>query len=124
MVESTAISIKKFDRTDYKSWVFDAELWAIGLALGETNKRRERLQKHGVKTVAVFSDSQASIQRMAHLEPGPGRRLARRINRRAQALLAHGIVTEIRWVPRHSSIRRNEEVDSQANLAEMEAEAQ
>jgi len=52
--------------------VFDAELWAIGLALGETVKRRERLQEHGVKTVAVFSDSQAAIRRTAHLEPGPG----------------------------------------------------
>jgi hypothetical protein len=52
--------------------VFDSELWAIGLALGETVKRRETLQRHGVKTVAVFSDSQAAIRRMAHLEPGPG----------------------------------------------------
>jgi len=41
--------------------VFDAELWAIGLALGETVKRRERLQRYGVKTVGVFSDSQAAI---------------------------------------------------------------
>jgi len=28
--------------------VFDAELWAIGLALGETIKKRETLQRHGV----------------------------------------------------------------------------
>jgi hypothetical protein len=28
-------------------------------------------------------------------EPGPGQLLARRINRRAQALLAHGIATKI-----------------------------
>jgi hypothetical protein len=68
--------------------VFDAELWAIGLALGETVKRRERLQKHGVKTVAVFRNSQAAIRQTAHLEPGPGQRLARRINQRAQTLLA------------------------------------
>jgi len=81
--------------------VFDAELWAIGLALGETVKRRERLQEHGVKTVAVISDSKAAIRRTAHIEPGLGQRLESRINRRAQAPPAHGIATEIHWVPGH-----------------------
>jgi hypothetical protein len=38
--------------------VFDAELWAIGLALGEMIEKRETLQRHGVKMVAIFSDSQ------------------------------------------------------------------
>jgi hypothetical protein len=37
--------------------VFDAELWAIGLALDVVIEKRETLQVHGVKTVAVFSDS-------------------------------------------------------------------
>jgi len=30
--------------------VFDAELWAIGLALEVTIEKRETLQRHGVKT--------------------------------------------------------------------------
>jgi ribonuclease HI len=97
--------------------VFDAEMWAIGLALDVAIEKRETLQKHGVKTVAVFSDSQAVIRRAAHLEPGPGQRLARQINRRARNLLAHGIATEIHWVLGHSGIPRNEEADRQANLA-------
>jgi hypothetical protein len=41
--------------------VFNAELWAIGLTLDVAIEKRETLQKHGLKTVAVFSDSQAAI---------------------------------------------------------------
>jgi hypothetical protein len=42
--------------------VFNAELWAIGLALDVAIKKRETWQVHGVKTGAVFSDSQAPIR--------------------------------------------------------------
>jgi len=41
--------------------VIDAELWAIGLALDVEIEHREKLQEHGVNTVAVFSYSQAAI---------------------------------------------------------------
>jgi len=97
--------------------VFDAELWGIGLAHGETIEKRDTLQRHGVKRVVIFSDSLTAIRRAAHLEPGPGPRLARWINLIAQALLAHGIATEIHWVPGHTGIPRNEGADRQANLA-------
>jgi len=50
------------------------------------------------------------------LEPGPELQLARRINRRAQNLLAHGIATEIHWVPGHSGILGNVGADRQANV--------
>ena len=42
--------------------LFDAELWAIGLTLGETIEKRETLQRHGVKTVGIFSDSLTAIR--------------------------------------------------------------
>jgi hypothetical protein len=71
--------------------VFDSALWAMGLALHVTTETRETLQKHGVKTVAVFSDSQAAIRRAAHMVLRQGHRLVRRINRRVRSLLAHGI---------------------------------
>jgi len=96
--------------------LFDAELWAIGLTLGETVKKRETLQRHGVMTVAVFSNLQAAIRRMAHPEPYSGQQAARRINRRVQALLANCITTEIHWVPGYSGVPRNKEADHQVNL--------
>ena len=97
--------------------VIHDELWAIGLALEGTIEKRDILQRYGVKMVVVFSDSQAAIWRAAHLEPGPGQRLARRLKRNVQALLAHGINMEIRWVPGHSCIPGNEDADRQANVA-------
>jgi len=78
--------------------VFNAELWAIGLALDVTIEKRETLQTHGVKTVAIFIDSQTVIRRAAHLQSGRGQRLAGRINRSAQALLAHGVATECKGI--------------------------
>jgi hypothetical protein len=50
----------------------DGELWAIGLTPNVAIEKRETLQMHGVKMGVVFSDSQASNRRVAHLEPGPG----------------------------------------------------
>jgi len=97
--------------------VYDAELWAIGLALRESVRKRDRLWTHGVTKVAVFSDSQVAIRRTEHLQPGPGQPLARWINQSARTLHEGGIKTEIHWVPGHTGIPGNEEADRQANLA-------
>jgi len=97
--------------------VFDAEWWAIRLALEVGKGKRELLQDRGVETVAVFSDSLAAIRWTAHLGPGPGQRLARQMYRRVRAPLAHCVATEIHCVPGHSGIPGNKEADRQPNLA-------
>jgi len=97
--------------------VYDAELWAIGLALWESVKKRDTLQTHRVMKVAVFSDSQATIRRTENLEPGPAQPLARWINQSARTLREAGIETEIHWVPGHPGIPGNKEADRQPNLA-------
>jgi len=52
--------------------VFNAELRASGLALDVMIENKERLQRHGAKTVAIVRHSQTTTRRAAHLEPGPG----------------------------------------------------
>jgi ribonuclease HI len=79
--------------------------------------KRETLQRRGVTTVAIISDSQTAIRRAAHREPHLEQQLARWINQRARALLAQAIATEIHRVPGHADIPGNEEADRQANLA-------
>jgi len=51
------------------------------------------------------------------MEPGPGHRVARRINSSVRNLVAHGIATKIHYIPGHSAIPGNKEVDRHANLA-------
>jgi ribonuclease HI len=97
--------------------VYEAELWAIALALRRSVKKTDTLQKSWVMMVTVFRDSQAAIRRTEHLEPGPGQPLARWINQSARTLRETSIETEIHWAPGHTGIPRNAEADSQGNLA-------
>jgi len=52
--------------------VFDTDLCAITLPHDVAIENRESFQKHGVKMVAVFSDSQTAIPQTAHMQPDPG----------------------------------------------------
>jgi hypothetical protein len=51
-------------------WFQLASLWVIGLTLRESVRKRDMLQTHRTKRVAIFSNSQVAIWRMEHLEPG------------------------------------------------------
>jgi len=42
--------------------VYDVELWAIGLTLWESVRKRDTLQTHRVMKVAGFNDLQEAIQ--------------------------------------------------------------
>jgi hypothetical protein len=72
---------------------------------------------HRLKTVAVFSNSQATIRRTAYLELRTGKQSERQSNWRPQALPATSVATEIHWVLELCGIPRKEELDRQANLA-------
>jgi len=65
--------------------------------------------------VHVFSDMEAAIQRIMHLETRAGQHLARWINQWARNLREAGIASEIEWIPAHTGIQGNEEADYQAN---------
>ena len=89
--------------------VFDAELWAIGLALGLTIKESKTLQRHGVQTVAVFRDWQTGIRQAAHIAPCAGQLLPGWINRRERR----------RSLPKSSQPRFTVSSDSPASLEMM-----
>jgi ribonuclease HI len=98
--------------------VFEAELWAISIALPKSVTRAESLWALRVTTLVILSHTQAAIRRTAHLDSGPGQQLARAINEHARALRGHGIDVEIHWVPGHSGIPRNIQTDCQANKSQ------
>jgi len=97
--------------------VYNAELWAIGLALRESLQKMITVQTPGETAVVIVSDLQAAIRHTEHLEPGPAHHLARWMNQWARTHREAGIETEIHWVPGHTGIPGNQKADLQANLA-------
>ena len=96
--------------------VVDTKLLPIRLAHGVTVKLCELLQRHAVLRVAVFSDTQATVQQMAHLELGQGQRFTMKMNRRVQVPLAHSITTDDQWVPEYSGTTTTKDANQQVHI--------
>jgi len=95
--------------------VFNAELWAIRIALQISTTRAYALRTHRVTIVEVLSTSQAAMRHTAHLDPRPGRQLARALNEHARALCAQSNKATIDWVPQPPGISGNEPAGLQPN---------
>ena len=92
--------------------VFDAELFAITMALREFNSREEHGQGY-----TIFSDSQAAISRIQHDQTGPGQAQALRAKEIEQSLSERANTIEIRWTPSHAGVVGNEKADATAKRA-------
>ena len=97
--------------------VFDAEAYAIHLAMRTLDERNERDRRH-----TVFSDPQAAVSRVQHDRTGPGQALAILAIETAEAITSRGNSITIRWTPSHAGIEGNEQADGMAKRAAEERE--
>jgi ribonuclease HI len=94
---------------------YDAECAALARALVMVTQRRSLLER-----VAVFTDAQSAIRRMASDEPGRPRGRCTRFRPRHIAALRTArpdITIEMRWCPAHMGILGNEKADEWAKVA-------
>jgi ribonuclease HI len=99
--------------------VFDAELYAIWIALRAARDNQDAWAAHltrlgGPQVITIFTDAQAALKRIRDDEAGPGQWLARRIIRVERQLRQKGWLTEFRWIPGHKGIEGNEVADQWA----------
>lgn len=76
--------------------VFDAEVFAILMALNLLVSRDERGQRY-----TVFSDSQAAIARVQHDRTGSAQALAKAVIRSVDSFTCRDITVTLRWTPAH-----------------------
>jgi len=93
---------------------FDAEMYAMSEAVKIAD---EICQEKEVRKVTVFTDSQATLQRIQSDEPGPRQALTLRTMNWKRELADKNIQVEYQWVPAHNGVEGNEEADSQATKA-------
>ncbi|KAI0993691.1 hypothetical protein K3495_g14493 [Podosphaera aphanis] len=126
--EATGIgtAFKAFDQKTSKSWaeynnigpeniVFNGELEAITAAL-EHARRICQYRDH----IIIFSDSQAALQRLKSYDNRPGQMWLSRSLKAARELQEQGVTITLEWVPGHSDILGNIEVDKMAKEAAQE----
>jgi hypothetical protein len=59
----------------------------------------EDMITEGVQKIIIFRDSQAALNRVQHIEPGPGQTWASAIIRSTEDICRLNIQLEFRWVP-------------------------
>jgi ribonuclease HI len=94
--------------------VFDAEMYALGLALQEAQRYTTGW---GYTEVEIRCDAQAALQRIKHNRPGPGQWLAQRVIDLEAELLEAGMKVTFRWVKGHKGLEGNERADEAAKQA-------
>jgi ribonuclease HI len=98
------------------SEVFDAELKAIAECLCTCLKyiKWHHLHNHSIH---LFTDNQSAILHAMRLDRGPGQETALNILHTTNALLQCSALVTLHYVPGHTDIEGNEEVDHLAKLA-------
>jgi ribonuclease HI len=96
--------------------VFDAELRAIYECLLPCRKYINRYRLH-CRNIHIFTDNQSAIKRASTLARGPGQETAYKIHELALTLKNYGTTITIHWVPRHTDIAGNDDVDQLAKQA-------
>ena len=91
--------------------VFDAEL----LGVVQAHQVAERVGYQ--RPVTILLDSQATIARLRHTQPGPGQALAIQAHAIAKRLHTQGRQPTIQWVPGQAGIEGNEKADQVAKQA-------
>ena len=103
--------------------VYDAELEG---ALMATRKCTTLVQhkREKPKSIYIFLDNQAAIERMGHTAPGPGQAIALAMSKLADKLYEMEVDLVVSWVPGHSGVPGNEISDELANKATQKQQPQ
>jgi ribonuclease HI len=93
---------------------YNAECTALARALEEVTKRQTIPERF-----TIFTDTQATIRRMASEDPGPGQKYAILARQHIGTLrrARPDITIEIWWYPAHKGVPGNEKTDEWAKLA-------
>lgn len=120
------IAFKAFDQLSSETWmeynnigiknlIFNGELEAITSALEHAN-RIDKLRNQ----ITIYSNSQAVLLRLSSLKDKPGKFCATRARIAAKKLKEKGVKVTLEWVPGHSDISENIEVDQIAKDTSLE----